>query len=350
MALYELPDGTVLGISPRGFEVVDLPAPASGYDLAAALATVASEAFTVNMPTAPTITTEATCTTVAEVNASVAVNGRRTIIAAGTYNFGGALSIGGNDKQIVCQPGAVLNLTELQLSGTRMQFDDAVISATGQYGIRMTSAQDVRFNGLDLAAADGGFFPFGTVRFAFISSRIVAYTHVAYLDASNTDMTIANCDMDGDQPAGGINGWCIRWGADSVPRSVLIDSRFHCEQNVTLRLEVDQEDVYIADCQIEGIPFRTEGRDEGTPSAWPLDGLWFLRNSLYPLSAINSPPNVIVTTYPRMQNVTVTGNRAYSPTATLSNLGFPSGQTTWTLSDNDWVSRAGYTPPAWVMQ
>ena len=345
MALYRLPDGTVIGVSNAGFQTVDLP---SGYNLAAAVAAVP---FTVNLPTEPTITSEATCTTVAEVNASVAVNGRRTIIAAGTYNFGGALSIGGNDKQIVCQPGAVLNLTELQLSGSRILIDDATLVSSGQYGVRLSTTADVRFNRLNLDADDGGFFMYNAQRVLFVNSIISAYTHVAYLDDLNSDLTIANSNCEGLQPLGGINGWCIRWGAGTFTNSVLMDSRFRAEQNVTLRYEVSQQNGYFARNQIEGNnPFRTEGRDTGTPSLYPLDNMHVLDNQIYSLSA-SEAANFIVTTYPRMTDVTVIGNTIYSATAPLADLGFPSGQTGWTLSDNNYVDTVTYVPPpAWSMQ
>ena len=151
MAIFNV-NGVLLAVSPAGYQTLTLPSAPSGYDLDAAVAAVP---FTVNLPTAPTITSEATCDTEAEITASVAVDGRRTIVAPGSYTLS-TLSIGGSDKHIVFQPGASFALDELQLSGARIQIDDAVITSAGQYGLRFNAPQDVRFNRLDLDAADGG--------------------------------------------------------------------------------------------------------------------------------------------------------------------------------------------------
>lgn len=337
----------VLELSTAGFQAgnATAPAPPPGYNLASA---VASVPFAVSLPTAPTITSEAVCDTEAEISASLAVNGRRTIVAPGTYSFTN-LPVGGADKELVFQAGAGFVLNELQLSGARIQIDGAVLVASGQYGVRFNNPTDVRFNRLDLAASDGGYIVSGATRFAFISSVIRAYTHVAYLDEGCDGMTIANSDFEGTQPLGGINGWCIRWGAGTPQNSVLMDSRFRAQQNVVLRYEVAPTNGYFARNQIEGNnPFRTEGQMSETPGAFPLNGLWFIDNRMYSYTETGSI-YVIVTSHPRMQNVTATGNRTHSPGAGLANIGFPTGQTGWTTSDNSHVVNALDNIPVWAM-
>lgn len=348
MPVYELPSGIVVAISDvGGFQTLDIPAPPGGYDLATALAGVP---FTIDQPTAPTITSEAFCNTEAEFTASVAVNGRRTILEPGTYTFGSNVSIGGNDKEIVFQSGAVVNLPELQFSSAaRVRVLDAVINASGQYGIRPSSSTDLDFEGLVLDAADSGFIPTSCTRMRFLSSEITAAVHVGYIELGNSHFTIANSNLVSTQPFGGINGWCIRWGDVSAANMVLMDSQFRCEQNVTLRYEVSQINGYFARNQIVGNnPFRTEGRDGGTPEAWPLNWLYFIDNYMYPFNETGGI-YVIVTSYPRMQDVTATGNRTVGPGSGIANVGFPTGQDTWTTGDNSHIT-APLGPPPWVMQ
>jgi len=73
--------------------------------------------------------------------------------------------------------------------------------------------------------------------------------------------------------------------------------------------------------------------------------LYFIDNNMYPFNE-TGPFGVIVTTYPRMTNVTATGNTTRGPGSGLTQVGFPTGQTTWTVSGNtNVVTPLG--PPAW---
>ncbi len=316
------------------------------YDLAAALAVVP---FNVLLPAEPVITSEAVCTTEAEIMASLAVNGRRTIIAPGSYSFDG-ITIGGNNKHIVFQPGANFSVSTFSFSNaSSVTLENAVLATTGQWGLNVSGSQDVRIVGLVLNAADSAFYAVtNNSRLLLLSSSITAaVTGGATGNISN--FIVANSEIISNRPEGTNNGWAMRWWGDSHTNTVFMDSRFRALQNVVLRFEESQTNGYFARNQIEGNnPFRTEGRDWDNPSAYPLNGLWYIDNYAYPLTAGSG--GVIVTPYPRTTNLTATGNRTVAPGNT-NNVGFASGQATWTLSNNAHIVTNGYQPPpVWEMR
>lgn len=305
--------------------------------------------FNVSLPVAPVITSEVVARTEAEIIASLRVNGRRTIVAPGSYRFD-SITVGGNNKHIVFQPGATFTLGVLFfVNASAVALENASLSTSGPHGLRIIDSQDLRFERLAFNGADAGFNLSGSSRLLFLSSSVTGYAHAGWIDAGNNNLVMANSEFISNQPWGGINGWSVRWAGNGTPNTVAMDSRFRAVQNVVLRYEESQANGYFARNQIEGNnPFRTEGRDSGIPSAWPLNNLHFVDNHLYPLSGGNG--GVIVSSYPRMTNVTVTGNRTVGPSST-TNVGFPSGQSTWNLSGNGHIVTNAYqAPPVWQIR
>ena len=104
------------------------PPSTGGYDLSAAVARVP---FNVQLPANPVITSEVICRTEAEILASLAVNGRRTIIAPGDYRFE-SITVGGNNKHIVFQAGARMSLSAFSVfNAQRIWIEGANLTTTG---------------------------------------------------------------------------------------------------------------------------------------------------------------------------------------------------------------------------
>ena len=313
------------------------------YDLAAAIAQVP---FNVSLPAEPVITSEAICTTEAEITASLAVNGRRTIIAPGSYSFGSVVNVSGNDKHIVFQPGASFSRGFYFSNASRIKLEGAVfVEPSGGFGLTIFNSQDMIFERIVLSSTDYGFYADTfNERVLFLSSSI---TQVFANSAGDiNDFIVANSQFVSTTPEGTANGWAMRWWGDNNNRNVFIDSRFAAFQNTCIRFEGNQVNGYFARNQIEGTSSWRTG-----PSPATVNGLWFLNNHMYATSGGGWPVGVFIPDASVPVNVIATGNRAYGESTSGSNVGFPSGQPTWTLSDNALVYTAWpSTPPVWEMR
>ena len=310
----------------------------SNYDLAAAMAEVP---FNASLPVAPAITSEAVSTTEAEIVASLAVDGRRTIVAPGSYSLG-SISIGGRDKHVVLQEGVTLSVGSFNLNGSRIWIEGGIFTATDR--LNVFGGSDIRIEGVSYTNANGsGIQINSSSRVLFLSSAISSFESACFIrtDSGGTyDIVFANSNIQANTTV--INGWAMRWST-GVERTVVIDSRLASSQNVPVRYERTQVDGFFARNQIESSvnqSFRT-AFDNDT-----VENLWFVDNAIYVTSGNTGA--VAVAPYPTVRNLTATGNTHYGP-GTVSNLGFPTGQPTWTTSNNNSVV-ASNTPPAWEMR
>jgi len=333
-----------------------------GYNLAAAIAEMP---FAIDLPAEPTITSETVCTTNSEVTASLAVNGRRTIIAPGSYSFG-QLIVGGSDKEIVLQPGANLNFSAaLDFSAaTRVRWDGGGATVNTDYegftvviNAGSTDIQLLRTHFLNadttwsggLALAEYSSTPISRILVlgcGFESERSTGYIGGNNAGNNVTHLAIANSSF--RCRTLGVNGWAMRF-TTNASYIAFIDSYWRALANTTIRYEPpNSSHFYMRRNQVENGNFRGL-RNTGVTAS---NHLWFYDNKFYNIAGSGYAGNGLVSleAHPTTQNLTADGNEGYAE----DSIGWEwwRGDGNWTIGTNPHYVTPGSwpTPPTWVMQ
>lgn len=325
------------------------PAAGEAYDIAAiiaALPTFSTEQPT--FPTSPTITSEATVTSLSEFNASINVSGRRTIVPAETtIDIGSGTSITGTDTELVIlgevtSAGEVLNLNTP--TRHRMMCAGSGILTAPFFGQDWTDVifWGVRTDTEGLTDAQNVFYR--CTRAAIVHCDIRSNQYAMFPFGPNADLFVMNTRfMSGYGQSVQRNGSIAGSEYISQVRGVWCDNYFKKinQSHHTWRIHEHFTDiVFDRNTTDDGGLWITPNYGGGSYSG-NSEYVWFRDNKIY-----QDPggPGVFVGltvgAYPLVQNLVATGNEQYTEKGT-----FLSADTTWTVSDNTVGSQAA--APAW---
>jgi hypothetical protein len=245
--------------------------------------------FEYDWPAPPAITSEVTVSTVAELEASLQVEGRRTILAPGNY---GSVSIRGSDKEVVLTEGVTIDV--MNISGTRLiiRANPARSGTVNYFGFGGgNGSADVLIDGLftdSTALTDERNLVSGN-RIAIINSRLRAKDFVLGSFPFNTNgptnFIVANCELIayGSTQAG------VR--IQSARNLILVDNRIvkTGSNHQVLRLHTSPEgqksdNLFVARNQFEGPDFQIRPVSGGTaaPNDTPgMGSVWIESNTWY---------------------------------------------------------------------
>jgi hypothetical protein len=198
--------------------------------------------FPIELPMAPTITSEATVTP--ETIGANKVNGRRLILTAGDY---GSQSFSTQDQEIIITSGVVIRNLSTGSNARRLLFRADPIR-TGQIGgFDVSYSQDIVLDGINVEHIPGGTrnnFVSGE-RFALINSYVRQWSYVIF----------------GSGPIHSVIANNVLWGFGEMGDEAQSATRFHDAQQLVY---VDNRVLKTGSTHHV---FRTHGSDPGGPIA-----------------------------------------------------------------------------------
>jgi hypothetical protein len=334
----------------------------SGYDIAAKIAEVnTAMGVTVNLPTAPTLTSTCSASNAAEFSACIATNGTDVTVTA---DFSGDFTIGGADKRITINSGVTISATGntslgaarvFNITGTRIH-----IRGPGTVGGALytsAAAQDVRLDSRLRIITRTDSADHNWDRWEMLGTRLLAEgiivrskTYAPY-SAASTDLVVANCDI---EEVGAADAAAAQpsFRVVGVTRVVLIDSRIHNPWRHSVRAHSNGSTpsnyVYIARNSIETDADDNLGggvmsnKSAGNPNPQTTN-LWFNENLIYASGVhINDDGDSIA----GHGFVEAIDNTVYS---NLAGVGFLFGPAAYAGTRTNNV-KAAYQGPSWVQQ
>lgn len=321
--------------------------------------------FSLNTPADPTITSEATVDA-STAAASLAVNGRRTILTSDTY---GDLTLSGNDMEVVIQSGATIGT--IMLEGVRIrvqaQYGQARLHTINNvmnspWDAGASNRTDYMLDGLNIvseATTQGANQnQFGMQRFAVINSYLDSVGFTAWVvgaDEIINDSFWGKCYLNANRIASdqSTTQATMRY-SDGFTRVVIVDSRLrnddgagggrqhlrlHSTAHVSSGVWIDNVDFVGTNSQIR------PSADAGATVAPEAMSSIRLNNTRWWLP--NSPGQAVPTTGtgtatdPYPTDVEITNSTIYTDTGNA----FATGGGAWTLTGNTVTSYSA--PPAW---
>ena len=234
--VYKIPQGGVAVEAP--------PPPVSGEYTLATIDERYTIPFAYSPPTAPTISDEFTFTpeNFAANLASLTTSGRRIIFSAGTYlyvsgdPYSAQIVIGGSDREIIFEDGAVLphivfqdGLTRARFLGGATRHGHSIYNMIRDFS--SSTFSDIFINGINIdsdvldptriyGSNDGGIFPHNFTRAAVINCQIRTRGYGSYA-VDCTDLIWANNHI--LRPGGLSTGQCLRW--TGVVNGIIVDTK-----------------------------------------------------------------------------------------------------------------------------
>jgi hypothetical protein len=301
-----------------------------GYDLDDA---IAGDPFTINKPTAPTITSNVSVTTA--TIAANKVNGRQITLAAGDY---GTQNFSTTDQEIILQAGAILGDVTFGSGAARIEIHGETVRV-GQIGSIDVDGLASDINIYETTFADGVENIIYGDRCAIWSCLIrMDGRYCAYID-SCSDFIFANNDA---EITGSVSAPGVRYMG--VERSVTVDNRIAVAGQQCLRYHADPADStdhYASRNQLEGPPGQMQA-NSGGGGYERLINVTYTSNTIYDLEFSNY--GSMGTGDQRCEVLTMTGNTMYSNGGAFPSELLPA----WDISSN--TVNAYTAPPAWDFQ
>jgi hypothetical protein len=345
--------------------LVEVP---TGYTLADAIAGLP---FSVNLPTAPTITSEATVTSNAELSAALAVNGQRINISPGTYN---GFTVYGADQEIIIGAGCVFGDVVFSSTARREIFraaDPRNCSMTLCRGPEAGAGpQDILIDGVyvfsteSVVATRNRNFWKGD-RIAILNSffRMVDFPLSSFNQPPDTHFIIANCDMQnfGATVPGHTEQAGVRF--HNLDPFVFVDNRVRKEggEKQVFRVHLgdgaDCQYTYVARNQFENINHCWIEPQGAGATADIFEDVWFEDNDLYVSQSYGGNFIGVSSESGTILRYRVRNNRFYGSSNPSEGFGIfksydfsvpPWIGPSWTIENN--VIQPYTTPPSWGFQ
>lgn len=294
--------------------------------------------FTTNYPADPVASNPVTVTNTTELNAAI-VSGNDITIAAGTYT---SPNFSANDLNIICESG--VSISNPTFSGTRIRFTgfgNGNTTFTGTTTIPV-GATNILFDHVTHDQISWGEdTTIDRVYFINCTMRTSASGGITGANGA-TNIAFIRCDLE----CTNATFWVLRMVG--LTRFLLVNCRIsvgaqqcriHCTHtNGTFPTSY----VFISGCQFESNGSHSVSQLSVNSANGPGDGegltmsfIWITDNNCYRNDTDNGHMNIGNDDTADMDNITVTGNRAFCGTSPGTPMGFINGSmTNSTVSDN----------------